>query len=419
MTRVSPFRKAVVSYLANGQTAHLRKMDEAEWTRNFRWLDRSGLALPLATRVDAQAAAGFIPRTVSHELQRRLADNGKRMEEMLRIFGEITSALNASGVRYVCVKGFSLIPDCFGHIRERHQVDLDFLIDPQDAERATSAVEAVGHPLLDAQDSGELRFAKPRQKHLGVHAWLYQLPEAPAIELHTRVWEPEAKAIDFPALGSFLDSSEIHQTAGVRFPRLTAPYQFVYLLLHVFRHLIGSWVRPLSVYEIATLLHTRSTDHTTWVEAGREISADRDLASACALVLGIVARAFPMELPGPLSDVYAKNLSAESAFWLDKYSDAWLYTDPPGNKLALLVQRQFCSDPDRWRQYVQQRLLPLHSMHSLSDNPGAALKKKLSVRAEDLGYKISRAWYHVRSDYEYLAARRAWPRFTNYTADEA
>jgi hypothetical protein len=419
MTRAILFRKAVARYLTTGDADLLRGADEAEWNRHFWWLDRSGLALPLAARAGTQDNM-FLPQAIADALQTRLADNAKRMEKMLHTFEEVSNTLNDAGVRYCCVKGFSLVPDCFADMRERHQVDLDFLIDLEGADAATAALEAAGYPLVEARHSGELRFAKPRRKHLGVRAWLYQLPESPEIELHTRVWEPEAEAIDFPEPGSFLDKTEMHTVAGVRFPRLTAPFHFVYLLLHVFRHLIASWTRLLSIYEIAMLLRSRREEDATWAETARVLAANRQLASACALVLGMTVRVFDVELPEPLRKICEENLSEESVFWLEKYSDAWLFTDPPGNKLTLLVQRQFCPDHNRWRRYIQHRLLPLHGdgIRALNVYADDKVKKILAVQAEDLRYRVGHVWYHLRSDFEYLAARMTWPRFTSRAANE-
>jgi hypothetical protein len=281
------------------------------------------------------------------------------------------------------------------------------------------ALTAAGHSLRDARSSGELRLSRPQQKHLGMNAWLYQLPEAPAIELHTRVWEPEADVIDFTSLGDCYRHTESHETSGVCFPRLLPAYQFVYLVLHIFRHFAGSWVRLLSIYEVATLLRTRNKNLDMWTEVSSIIAKESALASACALVISLASRTFSVEIPQPLRDVCTENLSAESTLWIERYSDAWLFTDPPGNKLALLAQQQFCPESIRWKQYVRQRLFPLRNLPSLHDDADAAAEKTLSDRVDDIRYKVSRAWYHVRSDCEYLTARLEWSRLTHQAFDRA
>jgi hypothetical protein len=406
------FREMLVGFLCASEPDTLARRGEDEWRENLRWLDRSGLALPLAARLESSANYPEIPVSIKDTLRARLLDNEKRMQTMLGFFAEVNHALAEAGVHYCCVKGFSLIPECFVGIAERHQVDLDFLVAPRDLVLAKNAVEALGYRAEHGNDSGEVRLTKPWKKHLGVDAYLYQQPEPPPVELHTRVWEPEVDAIDFFSLHGFFDAVEMHETEGVRFPRLRPPYQFVYLLLHIFRHLLGSWTRLLSFYEVSTFIRMHGADEKLWAEVSEIIGKEDSLASACALVLSLTETTFPQDagLPESLREVYGRNLSHESALWIESYSSQWLYTDPPGNKIALLVQEQFCADRSVWKQYLRRRLLPFRGAHPLSEEAGEATRKTLSYRAEELRYQLSRVWYHVRSDFEYLLARFRWEK---------
>ncbi|HEX3470707.1 MAG TPA: nucleotidyltransferase family protein [Silvibacterium sp.] len=405
-------KQMIVRFLGGDRPYLLEQRDEEEWRTNLRWLDRSGLALPLAARLEVLGPNVAVPDRIRDELRTRLEDNEKRMASMLRFFEEANTALAASGVQYCCVKGFSLIPDCFAGIRERHQVDLDFLIAPRDSSKAQYAIEALGYRAQRISNSGELRFTKGWKKHLGVNAYLYQLPEPPPIELHTCVWEPEAEEIEFPSLSGFFDATETHKLSGVQFPRLQQAYQFVYLVLHIFRHLFGSWIRLISLYEVSILIRSRCADDHLWNNVRQIVSKEESLASAFALILGLVDFAFTTGLPYPLRELYTHNLSTESALWIERYSRDWLFSAPPGNKLALLVQKQFCLDRYAWRRYLRRRLLPVRKPHELSDETMTSGRATLAYRAEDTWYKISRAWYHMRSDCEYLVARLKWERLT-------
>jgi Uncharacterised nucleotidyltransferase len=407
MTDSLRFRKMIVRLLIDTRIDH-RAESEEEWRRNLRWLDRSGLALPLAARLKSLKAGSVVPIEIVTALKSRLADNQKRMQRMIGFFQEAVQALDASGARWCCVKGFSLIPDCLDNIRERHQVDLDFLVAPHHLTRAQGAIEALGYHAQQASSSGEMRLVKPWKKHIGVDGYLYQLPEAPPIELHTRVWEPENDEFMFESLSGFLEATEIHQIDGFSFPRLRHSHQFVYLLIHIFRHLTGSWARLLSLYEIHRFISSRMNDDDLWTEAVSLISEDRQGASACALILGLVHSTFPLELPQPLRNLCAQNLSMDSALWIDQWSEAWLFTDPPGNKLSLLVQRQFWPNGRAWHRYLRRRLLPLRTPHPLSVEIAGSTKNSLAYRLQDTRYKAGRAWFHLRSDCEYLLARLRW-----------
>jgi hypothetical protein len=407
MTDALSLRKNVVRFLC---TDRLEVLDaaEAEWMRNLPWLDRSGLALPLAARFEALQPGAQVPSAVRAALRMRLGDNQRRMERMLKYFEEAVQVLDNVRVRYCCVKGFSLVPDCFDSIRERHQIDLDLLIATEDSKRAQTALEHLGYRAQRADDSGEVRLVRPWKKHLGARAYLYQLPEPPPIELHTQVWEAAADEIAFPSFFSFDDAAERHEVCGVEFSRLRPAHHFVYLLLHIFRHLLGSWTRLLSLYEVATFIRGHSGEDDVWAEAAQMIGTDKMLASACALVLALVDAAFPSELPPALRKICRRSLSPESAAWIERYSTAWLLADPPGTKLSLLVQRQFWSDIRLWRRYLIRRLLPLRRPHELSDEVESSTKRGLAYQAEEAWYKASRAWYHARADLEYFSAWFRW-----------
>ncbi|MBT9332358.1 nucleotidyltransferase family protein [Paracidobacterium acidisoli] len=405
MNAATTFRKAVTTFLGIRRPDLLAGLKQAEWQRNLRWLDRSGLALPLASCLEKGNSEIPIPPEVADALLLRLADNEKRMESILCIFRETLSALNAAEVRYCCVKGFTLIPECFHHIRERHQVDLDFLIDPGDVKRAVSAMETAGYPLLEARSSGELRFSRPRKKHLGVNAWLYQMPETISIELHTQVWEPEPGAVNLTPPENFLNHTVPHEVSGVSLQCLSPSYQFVYLVLHIFRHLASSWVRLLSVYEVSMLLRKWQAEKDRWEEISVLMESNQNLSSACALIIEIARRIFDVEPPQLLAEFCRRSLSAESTRWLGRHLESWAFTDPPGNKLALLVQGQFFHDRSIWHQYLLQRLFPRHKTPLLSEDADPATKESLSFRMEDLLYKADRAWYHFHSNYQYLMAQ--------------
>ena len=413
MTDLLTLRQIVLRFLATNSLELFEDIDRDIWERNLRWLDRSGLALPLAARFEVLRPGPRVPMEVRLALHSRLLDNQNRMERMLKFLHEATHALNVAGVRSCCVKGFSLIPDCFDGIRERHQVDLDFLIAPVDLRAAQTAIESLGYRVQHASTSGEVRLIKPWKKHIRIHGYLYQLPEPPAIELHSRFWEVGDDEIELPPISIFPGATEPHEVSGVEFSRLRPAYQFLYLLLHIFRHLLGSWTRLLSLYEVATFIRKRQDCKELWDKVARLIGKDESLSSVCALILGLVDSAFPQELPLTLHKLRSENLSQDSALWLDRCATAWLLANPPGNKLNLLVQKQFWADRDIWRQYLLRRLLPIRAPHRLSDEALEPARRTLAYRAEAFLYQVSRAWYHVRSDFTYLIALMRWNRSQN------
>ena len=399
------FRSNIAKFLIQGDPRLLQNWKERDWKQNLRWLDRSGLALPLAAKLRCHQGSQAIPSSVMAARSRRISDTATRMEQMFHLFSEANSALAESGIEYCCVKGFSLIGDCFEDISERHQIDLDFLVTPDGVAGATTALESLGYQLLENRASGESRFMRPTDKHIGMNAWLYDPPECVAIELHTSAWEAEGDAVAFPAFPSFLAETEERRLNDTAYPSLKPSRQFVYLVLHVFRHLTGSWVRLISFYELARIVRQRFEERSTWDEVATLVS-EPHVASAFTLVLALLEHLFDLTLPERLQRLRGSSLSAESAIWISLFADDWLFTEPPGDKLALLVQRQFCPDEQAWREYVRRRLLPFRGVPSLSD--AVATGRNFSYDFENLVYRVSRLWHHASANRQYWAAKRKW-----------
>jgi len=410
MNEGAALRRSVLNFFAIDSIETLSGVREEVWAKTLPWLDRSGLALPLAARFEALRPNTSVPRRITAALRLRLRDNHLRMQRMLDFLHQATRALNRSGARYCYVKGFSLIPDCFDGIRERHQVDLDFLVAREGLVAARRAIESLGYRLQYASSSGEVRFIKPWERHIAAGGYLYQLPEAPPIELHAGIWEASDDEVEFPSLSTYPDAPELHEVCGVEFPRLQPTHHFIYLLLHIFRHVLGSWTRLLSLYEVAAFIRARRGQEHLWADVAQLIRSDERLSSVCALIFGLVDLAFPLDLPDPLEDIYSRNLSPESALWLDICGARWLLAEHPGNKLNLIVQKQFWTDGAMWRQYLRRRLLPVRPLPNLSDEAVESTRRTLAYRAEEIRYQVGRVWYHLKSDATYLAALLRWIR---------
>jgi hypothetical protein len=301
-----------------------------------------------------------------------------------------------------------LISDCYSSIRERHQVDFDLLIDANDANSAAAILATLNYKVVSANGSGEMRLARPWTKHLTALSWIYDISEGPAVELHTRLWEPETELIDFAIPKGWNESICTSTVHGVAIPRLAPAWQFVHLLLHVFRHLVDSWVRLLSIYEIAVYLDREQENHELWQDVCKLAASDPKLASACVLVLCMMRAVFPGRLPEPLNALCEAYLSVDSALWVRHFTEQWLFADPPGTKLALLVQRQFCGNSAKWKSYWMRRLLPLKAPHGLSQDASPKVKKTFRYKIDQLLYRMSRLTYHVASGYSYLRSAARW-----------
>src|ERR1700739_3254927 len=95
MTNAPAFRKNILRFLCTDRLEFLAAT-ETEWMRNLRWLDRSGLALPLAARFEALRPGARVPSAVRAALRSRLGDNQLRMDRLLEFFQETVRALDSS-----------------------------------------------------------------------------------------------------------------------------------------------------------------------------------------------------------------------------------------------------------------------------------------------------------------------------------
>ena len=77
----------------------------------LRWLDQSGLALVFLRRLRKYDAAHQISTAWRQELEARQARNVARMEDMFQEVNRLHKAFLRFGIRSVCLKGFSLVPD--------------------------------------------------------------------------------------------------------------------------------------------------------------------------------------------------------------------------------------------------------------------------------------------------------------------
>jgi len=229
---------------AGGRERHPYDFSPREWERHIGVLDRTGLTLPFYARMLEAGDCGRFPLQTIAAFEQRRSDNQERMQCMLKTFGEAVLVLQKAGVQFVCVKGFSLFPEFLEEPWQRHQIDFDLLIAPGDGLRAQLALEELGYKLTAVAGDDERRLRIPVKQALLHNAYLYCRQEGGAIELHSRFWEAGAEEFPLTCPEDAFERAEMHTLDSVSFLRLSQPHAFLYQLLHVFRHFLGSWARP-------------------------------------------------------------------------------------------------------------------------------------------------------------------------------
>jgi hypothetical protein len=378
-----------------------------EWSQHIGALDRVGLTLPLYARLLEDGNRIGLPLQALAALEQRRCDNARRMGEMLLTFGKAVQTLQQAGVRFVCVKGFSLVPEYLTELWQRHQIDFDLLISPEDGLRAPQALERLGYRLT-AIDGAERRLRIPVSRPLTHDAYLYNPQEGAAIELHSGFWEAGAEALPLRCPDDALEQAEMHTIGSVSFPRLARHHAFLYQVLHIFRHFMGSWARLLWLYEIAAYMHRYRDDDALWQKVRELLCADERMAEAAALVLLSAQNLFACPIPPALENICTLPTSSPVRLWISHYAQRWLLTDMPGNKLNLLLQRHFFSDSQGWRRYLVSRLLPRGKSPMLCEGIEKNVGKSVAYRAANLRFRAARIWHHLNTGAGFVAASIAW-----------
>jgi hypothetical protein len=393
---------------ADGGKRHPSEFSPREWERNLGVLDRSGLTLPFYARILEAGDCGRFPLHAIAAFEQRRRDNQKRMHRMLKTFGEAGRVLQQAGVRFVCVKGFSLFPEFLEEPWQRHQIDFDLLIQPGDGLRAQAALEGLGYKLTGVAGDDERRMRIPVKQALTHKAYLYSPQEGGAIELHSRFWEAGAEEFPLTCPDNAIEQAEMYTLDSVSFLRLSQPHAFLYQVLHVFRHFLGSWARPLWLYEIANYIRRHADNAEHWRQVAALVSVDTRLGEAASLVLLTAKELFACPIPTALENVCTLPDDHPIRLWVHLYARRWILADMPGNKLNLLLQRRYFSDGRIWRRYLAGRLAPRAGHPMLCEGIDARVAKSLKYRSANLRYKLSRALHHLRTGAGFAAANVVW-----------
>jgi hypothetical protein len=389
------------------QARSLNSYTAREWAKHIGVLDRAGLTLPLYAHLMARKQVAQLPRETVDKLEKRRSDNARRMQAMMGRFGEAVDALKRARVQFACVKGFSLIPEFLPEPWERHQIDFDFLIRPGEEARAQLALEGGGYKLT-AIEGSERRLRVPVTKALRHNAYLYDLQKEPAIELHSVFWEGGTIELPLHRLEEAFEHTEMHALGSVSFPRLAPHHAFLYQVLHVFRHFLGSWARPLWLYEIASYMNRFGNDRARWLSVRPLIASDPRMMDAVALVLLTAQEIFRCPIPIELNEICAHADRSAIGLWVRCHSRDWLLTDMPGNKLNLLLHRHFIGQDCTWRRHLANRLAPCGKRPRLCEGLDPVVAQSFGYRIADFCFRAGRISYHLRAGAGLAFAGARW-----------
>jgi Uncharacterised nucleotidyltransferase len=366
------------------------RYSQKDWERNYDWLDTSGMALYVLDRLKKLGREGEVPVNSLLRLEEKQKDNRARTEQLFREFCEINASFQREGIRFVNLKGITLVPTYCSDPELRFQVDLDFLLDILDADRCQNILETFGYRLTGASErTWEFKaggYMVPTLRDM------YKPKPQRSVEIHFAESDPEAKPID-----DRLARTQSQTWSGITFPALSESDKFVGQSVHLYKHLRSEWIRLSWILEYWNFLHARRDDVLLWNEVKGRVRDDLIAQIAIGMSLRIAATAFGECYLPALTDWAVEVLPKNFERWLECYGEDVVLMEFPGSKLYLLLdaakeQKQFVvHDPIK-------KLFPLHFppgvVYCSSD---ASFRERWNGRKEEMKYFLFRLRFHVVS----------------------
>ena len=394
--------------------AELRNFRERDWKQGLRWMDDAGLAFYLLRKLKQTNARDAVPAWVINRLEQSFADNQQRVGEMSRRFDSLNSKFNDAGVRYVVLKGLSLVPEYCPDANLRHQGDFDYLVDNHSLSTAQRIVVDAGYNPKPSTSSQEYIFVSQGTGVATRSPEQYSARAPHAVELHLDIWDSEQHGLpSMPGLFS-VERTRIHQWNGLTFPGLPEEDAFLLQVLHACHHLFTYWIRMSSLFEIGFFLNQRGSDASLWNRVEHRVGDNLMLREFVVVVTELVEKLFAAPIPR-LVRAWGEGIRPATRVWIEKYARHCAFCEIPSYelcflpkaKLVLFLHQQYENmglqqHPARKRLTKFPRLSRMVS--SLRNQPSLALnaawwKRQLFIR---------RSLFHTLAGLRYLCEIPRW-----------
>ena len=392
-----------------------------EWNRTLAWLHDAGLALYFLQELKDANATDILPRSALSRLEENLAANRRRVAFMSRQFDSINQKFQHAGVKYVAVKGFSLVPEFCPDASLRHQSDFDYLVDRQSLTGAQQVLMDAGY-LLTKCTANEFVFLMPSSGIPPAADEQYEAHAPYAVELHLGFWDSNLHGVHLEEPEFSVENTITKTWEEVVFRALPVEDAFLLQVIHAFHHLLTGWVRMSWLYEIGHFLNQQAQDTRFWERIESRIESDPLLREMVVVVAELSAWFFGSPLP-PHFAIWAENLRPTVRLWIQNYARTWAFKNQLGqvslfsvDKFVLFLHQQYLPDARARRHLIRMRLLPLEQLfrraHSIT-NPFSTNPRR---RAQQLERVLIRLVFHVTGGLRYLWEIRRWRRLNKAIA---
>jgi hypothetical protein len=315
----------------------LEKLTAPQWTHALQWLDDSGLAFYFLQKLKDTNATGVVPSAVLSRLERNFEANQLRVEDMSRRFSATNDRFNDAGIRYIAIKGFSLIPEFCPFAPLRHQGDLDYLVDG-DLHAARRVLVGAGYTPKESRSRKESIFISPGGEP-SRGAEQYSPQSRHAVELHADIWDASLHGVHIPSLFS-IERAKNFEWEGLAFPALADEDAFLLQVIHACHHFFTLWIRMSCLFEIAYFLNRRASDTKLWNRVEERAGDSVALRDFVVIVSEMAARLFAAPLP-PLVQTWGARLRPASRVWIEHYARRWAFCELPVYQFSLFPRSNF------------------------------------------------------------------------------
>ncbi|MGB6744845.1 MAG: nucleotidyltransferase family protein [Terracidiphilus sp.] len=381
-------------------------LSSSEWQRLLRWLDTSGLALYFLHRLSELRLTCLLPSPVLARLERNLADNSERTRKLMDESSSIQRDFQGAGLSYAVLKGFSLCPASTPRPELRSQLDLDFLIAERCAPTARQILEQRGYRLHAISGrSWEFKTTGPPARSI---ADLYKPSALRCVELH----------LEFDrTVPSLLARTEWRDFHGISMPVLSGPDLFLGQALHLFKHVSSEFWRTAHLLELYRHIDARRHDAGFW----RSVRSIAGEAPRTLFALGVdtqlIACTISDLLPEDLVCSTVERLPPRARRWVEIHGCNSAFSNFPGSKLYLLLQRELESAGVPRKRSMRQSLLPLRLPPPIALAPA---KEPLSARIRrwraQFRFVLFRLHFHIVEGVRYFRESLRWRRLADKPA---
>lgn len=397
----------IATFRDDDRDVHRKRLDRfaaRDWRPCIHWLDTSGLALYFLSRVISLGLEECIPVEVLGQLQQRLTDNRLRTRDLFDEFTLINGRFEEAGLRYVNLKGFSLVPEYCPDPSFRSQLDLDFLMSSSDGPQCCDILGTLGYVAIRPDDR-VLEF-RAGMEHVPSVRDLYKPKPRRSVEVHFATSLPEK-------VSALLSRSRFHSMNGFEFPVLSESDLFLAHTHHLFKHLKGEWTRISWLLEFRTLVAAQRDNSSFW----REVHTLATNIPQSVLGLGVVTwlgkEAFGEFASPDLTEWSVDELPRPIRLWLERYGRTVLLTDFPGTKLYLLLENERSVGRNSRSKMTRGKLLPLHRPPQVACVAGGSIGSRVRAIADQLRFVLFRLRFHIAESSRYLVEAQRWKRIVN------